>query len=145
MADVKIIDIDGEQWNIKDQDARKRIATIEENISTQDVLDGRITMNNGYTCKSVQIITHYKVGKIHFVFIRIEDLSGAGIGGTDTVFVASTNLIPKRSTTFIARDYRKNATARFSLGEDGTLSLGESNGISNGYNVLMGEVIFAEG
>ena len=30
MADVKIIDIDNEQWNIKDQEARNRIANLEE-------------------------------------------------------------------------------------------------------------------
>ena len=31
MADAKIIDIDGSQWNIKDQEARNRIATLENN------------------------------------------------------------------------------------------------------------------
>ena len=30
MADVKIIDIDNEQWNMKDQEARNRIANLEE-------------------------------------------------------------------------------------------------------------------
>ena len=30
MADVKIIDIDNEQWNMKDQEARNKIATLEE-------------------------------------------------------------------------------------------------------------------
>lgn len=30
MADVKIVDIDGEQWNIKDQDARTRITVLEQ-------------------------------------------------------------------------------------------------------------------
>lgn len=30
MADVKIVDIDSEQWNIKDQDSRTRIAALEE-------------------------------------------------------------------------------------------------------------------
>ena len=30
MKDVKIVDIDNEQWNIKDQEARDRIANLEE-------------------------------------------------------------------------------------------------------------------
>lgn len=30
MQDVKIIDIDNEQWNIKDQEGRNRIANLEE-------------------------------------------------------------------------------------------------------------------
>lgn len=144
MADVKIIDIDGEQWNIKDQDARKRIAVLEEAISTQNPKDVQITMKNGYTCKSIQISNHYRVGKIHFAIIRIEDLSGDSVGGTRTINIASTSLIPKGFTSFIARDYRAPATVRLSLELDGSISIGESNGISNGNNVLIGELIFAE-
>ena len=30
MADVKTVDIDGSQWNMKDQEARNRIAALEE-------------------------------------------------------------------------------------------------------------------
>lgn len=144
MADVKIIDIDGEQWNIKDQDAREKVAIIEENISTQDLQDGQITIKNGYTCKSIQITNQYKVGKIHFALIRIEDLSGNGIGTTQTINIASTDLIPKKNTTFIARDYRAPATIRCSLEQDGSISIGESNGIKDGNNVIVGEIIFAE-
>lgn len=33
MQDVKIVDIDNEQWNIKDQEARNRIAILEEKQS----------------------------------------------------------------------------------------------------------------
>lgn len=32
MADVKIIDIDGVQWNVKDQDARNEITTLKTEI-----------------------------------------------------------------------------------------------------------------
>lgn len=144
MADVKIVDIDGEQWNIKDQESREKIATIEENISTQDLPDAQITLKNGYTCKSIQIANHYKVGKIHFALLRIEDLSGNGVGTSQTIYVASTDFIPKKYTTFIARDYRAPATVRCSLERDGSISIGESNGISNGSNVITGELIFAE-
>ena len=144
MADVKIIDIDNEQWNIKDQDARTRITTLEENVSTQDLQDVQVTMKDGYTCKSIQIANHYKVGKIHFAVIRIEDLSGSGVGTASTINIASTNLIPKKYTVFIARDANAPATARCSLGVDGVISIGESNGINNGNNVILGEIIFAE-
>lgn len=34
MADVKIVDIDGSQWNMKDQDARDKIATLETEVNT---------------------------------------------------------------------------------------------------------------
>ena len=144
MADVKIIDIDGEQWNIKDQDARVKIATVEENISSQDLQDAKVTMENGYTCKSIQITNHYKVGKIHFAVISIEDLSGNSVGTAGTIYIASTDLIPKKYTVFIARDYRAPATARCTLEADGRIAIGESNGIRNGDNVIIGEIIFAE-
>ena len=35
MADVKIIDIDNEQWNMKDQEARNRIANLENVLQTK--------------------------------------------------------------------------------------------------------------
>lgn len=144
MADVKIVDIDNVQWNIKDQDARTRITTLEENVSTQDLQDARVTMKNGYTCKSIQIYNHYKVGKIHFALVLISDLSGSNVGTTTTISIANTDLIPKKQTSFIAREYRATATARLFLEQDGSLSIGESNGINNGNNVIVGELIFAE-
>ena len=144
MADVKIIDIDGEQWNIKDQDAREKVAIIEENISTQDLQDAQITMKKGYTCKEARIYNHYKVGKIHFAIIRIENLSGNEVGGTRDIQIAYTDLFPIKTTAFIVRDCKAPGTARCYLDKYGTLSIGEGNGIENGNNVIFGEVIFAE-
>ena len=144
MADVKIIDIDGEQWNIKDQDARTKIAVLEDSLSTKDLPDAQITMKDGYTCKSIRITSHYKAGKIHFAYLRIEDLSGNNVGSVASIDVASTNLIPKRYITFLARDYRAPATVTCSLEQDGTIGLGASTGIKNGDNVILAEIIFAE-
>ena len=70
MADVKIIDIDNEQWNMKDQEARNRIATLENVLQTkaneikaeiigEGIRDFRVgtsyfsipvTVPNGYKC-----------------------------------------------------------------------------------------------
>lgn len=144
MADVKAIDIDGEQWNIKDGPLTARVTTLETVTSTKSLPDAQITMKDGYTCESIQINERYKVGKINFALIRIQDLSGNNVGGTSTIYIASTNLIPKKRTVFIARDYITPATVRCSLEQDGTISIGESNGIKNGNNVLFGEIIFAE-
>lgn len=144
MADVKIVDIDGEQWNIKDQESRKKIAMIEEDISTQDLPDVHITMKDGYICSSVDVINHYKAGKIHFVTFQIYNLSGDNIGTLRTAPVASTNLIPKKSTTFIVRDYVSHVTARCTIEQDGTINVSESDGISSGSNAIVGELIFAE-
>lgn len=35
MADVKIVDIDNVQWNMKDQEARSKIATLENMLQTK--------------------------------------------------------------------------------------------------------------
>lgn len=37
MADVKIVDIDGSQWSMKDQEARNKIAELEEKTTTTRV------------------------------------------------------------------------------------------------------------
>lgn len=144
MADVKAIDIGGEQWDIKDQNARDKIAALEDSLSTKDLPDAQVTMKNGYTCKSIIISNCYKAGKINFAAIRLENLSGKGVGGTATIHIASTNLIPKKNTTFIARDYKTPATVRCDLNQDGGISIKESNGIKDGDNVILGEIIFAE-
>lgn len=144
MADVKAIDIDGEQWNIKDQEARNKIITLEETVSTQSLSDIQVKLKNGYTCKSITVNNHYKVGKVHFAYIRIEDLSGDGVGTTSTITIAVLNIIAIKQTSFILRDYRKQTTARGFIDTDGSIGLGESNGIEQGKNVIMGELIFAE-
>ena len=144
MADVKIIDINGEQWDIKDQTSRTKIATIEENISTQDLQNAEITMKDGYTCELIQIADHYKVGKIHFAIVVINKLSGPHIGTEGTVQIAYTNLIPKRYTNFFLRDSVAPAIIRCALEKDGSIYISESNGMRNGNNIIRGELIFAE-
>lgn len=56
MADVKIVDIDNEQWNIKDQEARNKIATLETEVNTnipnrfkvdEERIDGIYKIANG--------------------------------------------------------------------------------------------------
>lgn len=144
MALVKIVDIDGVQWEMKDQTARDKIADIEKNISTEDLPNAQITIKEGYTCKSMAIANHYKVGKIHFAYVIIDNLSGEYIGTDGTVQIAHTNLMPKKYTTFILRDAVTKATIRCALEADGSLYISESNGINNGANTIRGELIFAE-
>ena len=70
MADVKIIDIDGEQWNIKDQMARNTLTEQEVKINNlQENLN--ITNNKMYVDKSKTIVlkrsghTWVKIGNIY--------------------------------------------------------------------------------
>ena len=50
MADVKIIDIDNEQWNMKDQEARNKISELKSEIQykiviTEETIDSDILLN----------------------------------------------------------------------------------------------------
>ena len=144
MADVKIVDIDNEQWNIKDQEARNRIANLEKLFVAEDLVDVEINLNTGYTASEIQGNCHYKIGKIHFVTFHISNLAGEGVGKGGTIYIATTNLRPKKETSFIMNDYANKAMLRCYVMTDGTLAVAESVGSVSGNNTSYGELIFAE-
>ena len=144
MQDVKIIDIDNEQWNIKDQEARNRIAELEQNLSTQDLENIRITMNPGYTAVSAFIRNHYKVGKIHFAVVEIGNVSGQNIGTSSSAKIGTINIKPKNETSFLLNDFKNSKILRCYIERDGAIIIGESNGVVQGNNTCLGELIFAE-
>lgn len=144
MADVKIVDIDNVQWNMKDQEARNRIANLEEAVSVKDLQNVAIKMNSGYTATIKDIYAHYSVGKIHFMTVRFDNLAGTNIGTGATANIASINLYPKKETSFILNDFMNRAILRCCLFVDGTIAVGESIGVTSGSNSCYGELIFAE-
>ena len=144
MADVKIVDIDNVQWNIKDQEARGKIAILENLFITEDLPDVEIKLNTGYTAMDIQGYAHYKIGKIHFVTFLIRELAGNAIGTGNTAIIATTNLRPKKETSFIMNDYKNKAMLRCYVNTDGTFAVAESMGSVSGSNTSYGELIFAE-
>lgn len=144
MAEVKIIDIDGVQWEMKDQTARNKITDIEKNISTKDLPNITINLKEGYEALNVTAKEHYSYGKIHFASIAFNNIKGNNIGTEITANIASLNVYPKKITTFLMNDYKNNAILRCFISPDGTLSIGESNGVVSGDNLCIGELIFAE-
>lgn len=144
MADVKIVDIDNVQWNMKDQEARNRIANLEKLFITEDLPDVVIELNTGYTAMAIQGYAHYKIGKIHFVTFLIRELAGNAIGTGNTANIATTNLRPKKETSFIMNDYKNKATLRCYIDSNGTFAVAESVGSVSGSNTSYGELIFAE-
>lgn len=144
MADVKIIDIDNEQWNMKDQEARNRIANLENLFITEDLPDVVIELKTGYTVMDIRGYAHYKIGKIHFVTFLMRELAGNAIGTGNTAKIATTNLRPKKETSFIMNDYKNKAMLRCYLDSDGTFAVAESMGSVSGSNTSYGELIFAE-
>ncbi len=144
MTEVKIIDIDGVQWEMKDQTARDKIANLEENNTTKDLPDITINLESGYEAESVEAINHYSYGKIHFAIIHIVNIKGINIGTDKTAYIASLNIYPKKVTTFLMYDYKNNTVSRGYLFLDGKIALAESIGVAQGNNIIYGELIFAE-
>lgn len=144
MADVKIVDIDNVQWNMKDQEARNRIATLEKSLIPQSLGDINIDLNVAFTANSARLLNHYKVGKIHFAKIDLRNISGGLIGTNQTSKIGTINIYPKEETTFLAYDYKNNAILRCYLDTDRTICIGESIGVVQGDNICLGEIIFAE-
>ena len=144
MADVKIVDIDNVQWNMKDQEARNRITNLENLFITEDLPDVEINLNTGYTAMDIQGYAHYKIGKIHFVTFLIRELAGSAIGTGNTANIATTNLRPKKETSFIMNDYKNKAILRCYIDSNGTFAVAESMGSVSGSNTSYGELIFAE-
>ena len=144
MADVKIIDIDGSQWNMKDQVARDKITELEESLITKELENLKIELNTGYTAQNADIQNHYKVGKIHFMDFVLINVAGNNIGTTFTANIGVLNIHPKKETSFLLNDYKNNAVLRCYIHPNGTIAIGESTGVVQGNNSCRGELIFAE-
>lgn len=144
MADVSKIDIDGVQWDIKDQNARDRIAELEKNVITQDSENINIELKPDYTADTANMTFHYKVGKIHFMRVELRNISGGNIGTTQTTIIGNINILPKKETSFILLDYESSAILRCHLNINGEVGIGKSKGVIQGKNVCLGELIFAE-
>lgn len=144
MEVVDTLDIDGTQWEIKDEVARNEIAELKNTLVVQDLEEIDINLNSGYTALTSRLDYHYKVGKIHFARVEIRNISGQNIGTTVSADIGLINIKPKKITTFLLYDYQNSAILRCSIQEDGRISIGESKGVVQGNNVCYGELIFAE-
>ena len=144
MADASVIDIGGTQWNVKDKEARDKITVIEDLLTTKILPDPTFTRNTSYSWKNFKLTNHYSFGKIHFIYIRLENVSGNGIGTTNSAKLGEIDILPAKLTSFMLFDYVNGRTMRCYLETDGSLYIGESNGVSSGNNICFGELIFAE-
>ena len=144
MADASIIDIGGTQWNVKDKQARDKITVIEDLLTTKVLSTPTITKLPGTSWTSLDIQNHYSFGKIHFIYIRLENVSNNYIGSTSSASIANINIKPIKETSFMMFDYKSGRIMRCYFQENGNIVVGESNGVSSGNNICFGELIFAE-
>ena len=144
MEVVNTLDIDGTQWEIQDVEARNKIAVIENSLTTKVLENTTITKNPGSNWTSFAIQDHYSFGKIHFINIRLENVSNPNIGTSETAYIGTLNIKPIRYTSFMMYDYVNGRAMRCCLLGDGMFVIGESNGVASGNNICIGELIFAE-
>lgn len=144
MEVVNTLEIDGTQWEIQDAEARNKIAVIENILTTKDLPDLEIDKNPDYSWKSLKLYNHYSFGKIHFVYIRLQDIRGSTIGTTTSSFIGKIKILPVKETSFMMFDYINGKVMRCYLTTNGEFTIGESNGVLSGNNVCFGELIFAE-
>lgn len=144
MEKVNTLDIDGTQWEMQDTEARNRIAELEKSLIPQSLNDINITMDEGYTSTLAVLRSHYKIGKIHFAIVQIDNIKGKNIGTSVSAIIGRINIKVEKATSFLLNDYRNSIVIRSSIANDGTITMDESVGLVQGDNVCLGEIIFAE-
>lgn len=144
MEVVNTLDIDGTQWEMQDVNARNRIAVIEDFLTVKDLPNPTFIRNPDYSYTSLKFQNHYSFGKIHFIYIRLQNISGGSIGTIDSARIGLLKIKPAKETSFMMFDYVSGRTMRCYFEKEGYFTIGESNGVSSGNNVCFGELIFAE-
>ena len=144
MADVKIIDIDNVQWNIKDQEARNKIAEIERLLKTETVGDIPINLNSGNSAIEARITSIQKYGNIYIGLIIIENLIANNIGTLNRVNVGTVNMNVLNNIYSIGFDYHSGKTVRIRVSPEKNFSIEESSGVSNGKNGIRAQITWIE-
>ena len=144
MADVKIIDIDSAQWNMKDQDARNRIAEIEQSLIPNTNEKFKITLNDNYTGNDVKIYYQQNYGKLHMGIININDLLGENVGTTNSIEIGTSNINSLNSVQALGYDYSTSAIVRIEISVDNKVRLLESKNVIPGNNRLRIPFIWIE-
>lgn len=144
MADVKIVDIDGSQWNMKDQVARDKITEIEQLLKPETVTDIPIVLNSGNSADEARITSIQKFGKVYVGLIILENINASNIGTLNRANVGTVNMNVLSNTYSIGFDYKSGKTVRIRVGPDKNITIEESSGITNGNNGIRASITWIE-
>ena len=144
MADAKIVDIKGIQWELKDEVARSRITTLEENNSAQGLSEINININKEYSATKAILSSRHKIGKIHFATIVLQNINGNNIGTTNTAFIGKVPLNLFDTVQTLLFNAYNSVVVRCYITKDGNIAIAESAGVPAGNNYLVGEIVFVE-
>ena len=144
MADAKIIDIDGSQWNMKDQVARDKITEIEQLLKTEVVNEVQINLNSGNSANEARITSIQKFGKMYVGLIIIENINASNVGTINRVDVGTVNINTLNSTYALGFDYKGGKTVRIRINPDKSITIEESSGVTNGNNGIRAPITWIE-
>lgn len=141
MAEVHIVDIDGEQWDIKDMPLNKRVEILEQLLTVETKENEVITLEPGFSAPIKRIINIVQFGNIVQCNFSIINLTGNGIGSNTSVKFGNCSLKGKSSHDFILRDDISGNTVSLSIASNGDIYLTKSAGITSGRNTLRGSIM----
>lgn len=134
MEVANTLDIDGNQWEIRDTKARDDIATIKQSMTVERMQNIKITLNNGYSAVLASIVDIQKYGKLYMGLLYIDNLSGENIGTNNTAEIGTVNINLKVTAYAVGIEYIKTVPTRFLISPDGHIAVLESAGMTSGNN-----------
>lgn len=144
MEKASIIDIQGVQWAIKDQEATDNINAIKEQLTPKKNPRISIEMNVGYSANTALILNIVQFGRIHIGNIFIDNISGNNIGTINEAKFGKVSFKPFDLIHALCFDYETGKIARFGIQPNGDVSFLESLGIPNGNNKIRGQIVWIE-
>lgn len=144
MEKVSIIDIQGVQWAIKDQEATDNINAIKDQLTPKKINGISIEINQGYSATIALILNIIQFGRMRIGNIFIDNISGNNIGTTNEAKFGIVHFKPFDIINAICFDYETGKVARLGIQKNGDISFLESLGVPNGNNKIRGQIVWIE-
>lgn len=140
MEKVSVIDIQGEQWAIKDQEATENINTIKEQLTPKKINTIPLEINPGFSATAAVIEDVTQCGKLYSGKITINNARGNNIGTISKALFATTPFKVFRDVSAICVEGISGNILRIAIDSNGDFIILESTGIENGNNLIRGQV-----
>lgn len=144
MADAKIVDIKGVQWNLKDEVARNDIAIMKQSLEIETINDIPIILKNDYTATLANIQNIQKYGRLYKGLLYIDNLNGSSVGTISTGYIGDINRNVLGGNFALGLDYLTGSVIRIVIANGGIIQLSESLGVDKGSNRIRTPVIWFE-
>ena len=144
MADAKIVNIKGVQWDLKDEVARNDIAIIKQSLEIESINNIPITLENGYTATVADIQGIQKYGRLYKGLLYIDNISGQNIGTTASIMIGKIDRNVLGGNYALGLEYLTGKIARILIADNSYVYIAESLGINNGNNRIRAPITWFE-